>query len=267
MMHQYGVKLFTAEFQHNLPLCRARADYTRNRTFAYIELFPVPHTFETLGNQIIQELQGLPVIIHAAHSKYGLDLGNKELASLNTTLLNEARRFADSLKAPHIIIHPGFYKTQVEVDEMIHQLCAFHDSRFLIENLTYSDGKINRFYGHTPDQIALLKESTDCGFCFDLAHAVAAANALGQSRETFLTAFQTLRPTMYHLCDGNILCPHDTHDHFGVGNYPLAHFVNDIISKEALITMETGQTAPQNIQEWLDDLSYIQNLESKSIQK
>lgn len=263
-MNQYGVKLFTAEFQHNLPLCRVRADYTRKGTFAYIELFPVPRTFETLGTQIIQELQGLPIIIHAAHSKYGLDLGNKDLTALNTTLLNEARQFADALNAPHIIIHPGFYKTQVEVDEMVNQLRAFRDSRFLVENLTYSDGGTHLFYGHTPEQIALLKDAIACGFCFDLAHAVAAANALGQSHETFLTAYQALHPTMYHLCDGNIQYPHDTHDHFGAGNYPLAHFVNDIISKDALITMETGQTAPKNIQEWLDDLTYIQNLESVS---
>ena len=261
-MAQYGVKLFTTEFQQNLSLCHDRIKFTQDGFFSYIELFSVPKTYETSGTRIIQELNGLPVIIHAAHSKYNFDLGNADLRSLNESLLTEARRFADALQASYIIIHPGFYESQQQIDEMVLQLSSYHDSRFLIENMVLFDEKKQTFYGHTPNQIAYLKEETGCGFCFDFAHAIASANALGLPYSHFLSHYQSLNPTMYHICDGNITKPYDTHDHFGAGNYPLDRFIQ-MIPDNALVTMETGRSAPRNIQIWLDDLSYIRHLEQK----
>lgn len=229
--------------------------------FSYIEVFPVPGTYAALRREIQDNLKDISVIIHAAHSGFGLDLSNSNLFQKNMEILQEAQRFADLLNAPYIIVHPGFFSSESDSDEIIRQLKFLKEPRLLVENLPFRED-IHQFYGHTPDQIRYLQKELTCGFCFDFAHAVAAANDLGQNRDAVLSAYQALNPQMYHICDGDISAPTDFHYHFGLGNYPLAHFVNDFTPDSALVTLETGSVPPLSIQTWLDDLRYIQNLES-----
>lgn len=260
-MRKYGIKLFTREYETNRKLFDERIIKTKEGAFSYVEVFPVPNTYQLFGKEIQKELNSVPVIIHAAHSGFGLDLSNPSLLTQNKAILEEAQRFADILQAPFIIVHPGFFNTESDADEIIRQLRALNDSRLLVENLPFGEDK-HYFYGHTPDQIQYLKDGIECGFCFDFAHAVAAANELKQDKESVFKAYQSLDPQMYHICDGNFLASSDCHYHFGMGDYPLAHFINDFTVDKALITLETGHVPPKDIQVWLNDLKYIQSLEA-----
>ena len=72
--------------------------------------------------------------------------------------------------------------------------------------------------------------------------------------------FQKLRPDMYHICDGFKDEINDKHLHFGEGNYDLSYFVNEIISDDTFVTMETGYTPPVDIQPWIKDRNYFRSL-------
>ena len=78
-----------------------------------------------------------------------------------------------------------------------------------------------------------------------------------------LAGFYALRPTIYHLCDGNVTGVEDRHLHYGKGNFPLAEFMKKYIAEDALITMETGNGVPKTARSWIKDFGYLQRLNKK----
>ena len=100
--------------------------------FKYIELFIVPETIKDY--LIFWQKLSIPVIIHATHEKFGLNLALKENRKQNKRLANEVFQFADALNAKMIIFHPG---CNGEIDEVVYQLNDIFDNRIVIENLPY----------------------------------------------------------------------------------------------------------------------------------
>ena len=78
--------------------------------------------------------------------------------------------------------------------------------------------------------------------------------------EIQLKEFCALNPDVYHMCDGYIDEPKDSHLHFGTGNYPLKHFLTDFTDKNAYITMETGKGIIQHADIWIKDYNYLKSL-------
>ena len=99
-----------------------------------------------------------------------------------------------------------------------------------------------------------------CGFCFDFSHAICAALTLHKNIETQLSEFFALHPTVYHMCDGDIAKAQDLHLHFGQGNFPLKHFLNDFTDDNAYITMETGKGIEQHSNTKIEDYNYLKSL-------
>jgi hypothetical protein len=62
------------------------------------------------------------------------------------------------------------------------------------------------------------------------------------------------------MCDGDITKAADEHLHFGEGNYPLKHFLNDLTDENAYITMETGKGVEQHCDLRIRDYAYLQNM-------
>ncbi|MBR3956654.1 MAG: hypothetical protein IKJ89_02250, partial [Kiritimatiellae bacterium] len=71
------------------------------------------------------------------------------------------------------------------------QLKSLADERFLIENKPYLpiDDLPRRLVGSTPDEIRSVLAATGCGFCLDIGHAVASANAHGANWRVWLADF------------------------------------------------------------------------------
>ena len=65
---------------------------------------------------------------------------------------------------------------------------------------------------------------------------------------------------MYHLCDNTWDNTSDEHRHYGEGNYDLNKILNQIISDNKPITMETGKGLPKDISPWLEDATYLRKL-------
>ena len=75
-----------------------------------------------------------------------------------------------------------------------------------------------------------------------------------------MQSFYELNPNVYHLCDGDVTKNMDAHDHYGTGNYPLRHFLQDFTDENAYITMETGHGLQQHKDVWVKDYEFLKLL-------
>ncbi len=116
-------------------------------------------------------------------------------------------------------------------------------------------------HGTTPEEIKYVMDYAGCGFCFDFSHAVCAANSLGLDLEKQLSGFYKLKPTLYHMCDGDVRGTEDEHMHYGEGNFPLKEFLQKYVAADAMITMETGAGMPINASAWIEDFNYLHLLQ------
>jgi hypothetical protein len=95
----------------------------------------------------------------------------------------------------------------------------------------------------------------------DFAHAICSANHYKQDIYEIVNQYNALVPDMYHLSDGYIDSTVDTHLNYGNGNYDIKRLINDYPADNALITMETANTKPLNIDICLKDAKYLRTIE------
>lgn len=259
-MRKLGLKLWSRNVLDGYALCKEIVDYARTDTKSYIELFVVPETWESTKDLCLNLFAQLPVIIHAAHSSFGLDTGNPELFKANQIKIDEAKKFADLFNAEIIIVHAGEGRDDKNLAETIRQFSCFNDKRVAVENLPYEDTGEYIFHGATPQEIAIIKQETGCKFCLDFSHAICAANYLKADIDETLQSFAKLCPDMYHLCDGDIESSEDLHLHLGNGSYNLSAIFNKYITQDALVTIETGEGFPKNMDPLLKDILYLKNI-------
>ena len=129
------------------------------------------------------------------------------------------------------------------------------DSRILIENkpLKGLDGSL--CVGSIVEEIKLAIDALGSGFCLDFGHAIAAANSHHRNPILFLRGFLDLKPTMYHLTDGDLKSELDSHLPYGRGNYPIPELFS-MIEDGALVTDEASRTDPERLDEYLADRAY-----------
>lgn len=263
-MRKFGVKVWSKDVLKNRDFFQQCVAATKEGGFSYIELFALPGSYQTTAEVIASEMKGLPVVIHAPHSGVGMDMGNDALEAKNREMFRDSQLFADLLNADTIILHPGIGQGARFVEESIRQFKQMADSRIIVENQPYDCCVSQRvLHGITPQEIKLIQQETGCGFCLDFYHAICAANSLEIEVYAMLDDFKSLKPVMYHLCDGDIKGKTDDHLHFGEGNFDLGRFLRDYVQDGSRVTLETGREVPQNVQPWLDDLAYIQQVEAE----
>ena len=261
-MRKFGVKVWSKDVLRNEAFFQQCIDSVKDGKFSYIELFAQAGSYQDTSDKIKKQMKGLPVVIHAPHCGVGMDLGREDMREQNREMLKDSQLFADMLDASIIILHPGMGPEKKYLEESIYQFKSFRDARLAVENQPYECCVTHRLlHGITPDDVKLFKNETNCQFCFDFYHAICTANSLKCPVYDYLAAFHNLHPDMYHLCDGDINGVEDTHLHLGEGNFDLKRFLNEFIDDGALVTLETGREIPQNIEPWMNDLIYIQNVE------
>lgn len=262
-MRQFGVKVWSKDVVRNRAFFQQCVTAVKEGLFGYIELFAQAGSFAETSSAIKEEMQGLPVVIHAPHCGVGMDTGDVSLAVENQRMFEDSRKFADLLHAEMIIQHPGMGQGAAYLEESIRQLKMLNDKRIVVENQPYEcNVKHKRLHGITPEELKTIKAETGYGFCLDFYHAVCAANCLSVDVYRFLDEFKKLQPSMYHLCDGDINGKTDEHLHLGEGNFDLSRFLRDYVTDGAKATLETGREVPQNVEPWLEDLRYIKKVEA-----
>lgn len=261
-MRKYGFKLFSTNLQSHPHFVDEAVEFVRaHNAEMYIELMAVPSTREEDWMGLKQKFAGLQVTIHAPHNSMGFDTGYKEKLAQNVQILSCAQKAADLFDAKIIVVHAGGGNKPENLEETARQFKFFNDSRIAVENLPYEASDVNGYmHGNTPEQIKQIMDYAGCGFCFDFSHAVCATNSLKLNLNQQLEGFYKLTPTVYHLCDGQIDGKEDEHRHYGEGNFPLNKWVKAYIAPDALITMETGEGAPQNALAWIKDFNYLHKL-------
>lgn len=260
-MRKFGFKVYSTNL-HNAPkLIKQCAEFASSVSDAFIELMVVPNSTMADLKKIKEQIGDVEVRIHAPHDSMGFDPGNKELEQKNQSLVALAQKAADLFLAKTIVVHAGLGHGQQYIDETVRQFKIFNDSRIVVENLPYLDYGTVPMHGSTPEDISYIMRESRCGFCLDFSHAVCSAVTLKVNIEEHLKKFFSLNPTVYHMCDGDINKADDMHLHFGDGNFPLAHFLNDFTDKNAYITMETSIEVEQEATLKIEDYRYMKSIQ------
>ncbi len=260
-MKNFGLKLWSNDFIKNKAFADDCVELLKDGVFDYIELFALPNSFAATKSVIKEKLSGHKVIIHAPHSGFGVDTGDKSRFLQNCQDIKSSQEFADLLNSDIIILHSGGNSGEQYLAETIHQFNRINDSRIAVENLpAYCSSTQIILHGTSPAEIKRIIAETGCKFCLDFSHAICASNSFNRDVWADLEAYKNLNPCMYHICDGDISSTEDKHLHFGTGNYDLSRIVNDYISADSYTSMETGFGIPTSITPWVDDIAYLRGL-------
>ena len=243
-MHKIGLKLYSTNNRY----LKEAAELHDKGIYEFIELLPVPGSWA--GTQSLWKRLRIPFIVHAPHFSLGVNLGRQELFNKNMEAAKETLKFADALDAAHIVFHPG---TEGDIRESARQLKVINDPRVLVENKPYKtiDGRF-RCIGGSHEEIKLIMDTAGTGFCLDIAHAISYAKNIGEDWYDYLLGFLTMKPTMYHVSDGDINSGTDTHEHIGLGNYPW-EMILPLIPAGSLVTLETKKESKESLADFRTD--------------
>ena len=217
--------------------------------FQYIELFVSPESFDDTIEYWKQF--SVPTVIHAPHSFAGMNVSLPQERENNKKKLEETFFFADALKSEFVIFHSG---VNGDIDETIHQLSPFIDSRCLIENKPLKGLNGENCLGSTPEEIKYILNELKTGFCLDFGHAICAANSLKKEPFELIEELLALNPCMYHLTDGDYTSEYDSHLHYAKGTFPIKKLLK-MIPEEAKITNEAKHD--DNLNDFETDSFYI----------
>ena len=257
-MYRIGLKLWST---NTGPLADAAARLFEEGVFAYIELFAVPGSSETLPAwKRLHADYGIPFVIHNAHTAQGFNLAKRELEPRNREIAAEARAFAEALGADRIIFHGG---TDGDVGETVRQLKALGEPRALIENkplLPLPNAAGVKFCrGATASELNRIIEGTGCGFCLDVGHAVCSANAQGLEPYAFVAELaRRFRPAMFHLSDvTDMSSPYDAHPHLGTGELDIDRLRREVFPADAAISVETVKDSKTDLEDFRRDVQWL----------
>ena len=254
-MYKLGLKLWST----NNNYIQESIKLYDSKIYDYIELFIVPESYKSYSS-IWQNLN-IPFIIHAPHYAFGLNLAKKEIEKINLRLARETIKFSNDLNSKTIIFHPGM---EGNIIETIRQLKFINNPQIIIENKPYyalpkfGNGKLI-CNGYSPNDIEKIIGETGLGFCFDIGHAICAANAQKINPLKYIEQFLKLNPKMYHISDGNFDGVHDEHKNLGCGTFPLKKLL-DFLSKDSIISIETEKSSKENLEDFENDVIYLKNL-------
>lgn len=247
-----GLKLWSTNSDYYLE--QAKKLYVQG-IFDYIELYIVPDTLPTLSKW---KTLDIPFTLHATHFIHGVNLADFSKEKYNIEVFKQIEEFSNELNASYVVVHSGI---EGNINETIRQLKIINPAKMLIENKPYiapkAPDKICR--GATIEEISKVIKEIGCGFCLDVGHAMCTANSLKLEPYSFVTEFNKLNPTCYHLSDNFIDSEMDGHMHFGQGNYDFKK-IFDIIDLSKNMAIETKKDNKENLDDFVKDVKWLKNL-------
>ena len=244
-----GLKLWSVNTDAYL---REAVKFYARKVFDYLEIYFVPGSDATAAEW---RATGIPSIVHAPHSHHGVNLAAADRESYNRETFAAVRKFADALSATDIIVHGGALGS---IAEIVRQLKLINDQRILIENKPYRpiDRSNIKLAGSTPEEIGEIIAGADCGFCLDIGHMVASANAHNADWRDYFKSFLELKPKMFHLSDLQADSDIDQHLHLGRGDLPICEILPQL-SPDAVISIETTRDSNNDLADFEKDVEWL----------
>lgn len=252
-MIKIGLKLWNTNTDNYLPLLH---DLYDKGYFDYIELYIIPNQLKQLP---LWQKINIPFDIHAPHFQHNMNLSKKEYFKSNIEYYYEVAEFADKLKSNVIIFHGG---TDGTTGETIRQLCAFNDSRTVIENKPYKVMPFingNHYVGCTFKDIQKIIQNVRCNFCLDVCHALCTEKSLMLQPYSLFDNFLKLNPIRFHLSDHLIDEELDYHLNYGKGTIDFKYIISKL-PRNSHITIETPKNSKQDLNDFISDVQFLKNI-------
>ena len=246
-----GLKLHS----NNVVLIQDAIKLRKEKFFDYIELYIIPDNYE----ETIDAWKNfdVPYVIHAPHSFHGVNLAQAHKWEINFKHFNEARQFANELRADIIIVHGGNNGT---FSKTIRQISLLNERRIVLENKPKKGiyGEIN--VGWSPEEFHRASHAGVLnGVALDFVHANCASNSMGVDVMKLVSEFMTFKPEIFHLSDGERSSEKDTHFNFGKGNLNLHQFLS-VVPNKGLLTIETPRDPSKGLKDFVRDVHFLRNL-------
>ena len=243
---KFGLKLWSI----NNNLCGQAKKAVKQGPFDYIELTIVPETNIDPFLGI-----GVPFIVHAPTSRWGINIADHARARPNLKEIKNCIKWAKKLNASHIILHPGYGNIQTAQNF----LNKINNERFLIENMTKIGLNNESMIGFSPGQIERLIRNK-FGFCMDFNHAAKAAISLKKNYKKYIEDFLKLNPKIFHISDGTLKNEKDKHLNIGDGEYDFNFLAKCIrMSHTKYVTLETPRTNLRSLKEDLENVAKLKS--------
>lgn len=253
-MLKYGLKLWST----NKHLFQKAATFHKKGLFDFIELYIVP---DTIQNDDLDILKGIPVQIHAPHSFHNFNLYelNKEKIDL---FKNQIIKTANFLNAKYIILHPGINNDFKGFKENVAQI---YDKRILIENMpdTALDGSKVHF-GCSLEHLNFIKK--ECGFdiCFDFEHALVGIISKNLNYKDYLKSLiSELSPYYFHISGNNENIPIDTHKNLWESCFDIKwtkKLLNELSAKKDIFLVFEVPKANDNLENDIKNMDYFRKI-------
>lgn len=247
---QIGLKLWSTN-QHYIPEVKRLWE---EKVFDYLELTAVIGSYDSHAH-LWKELN-IPTIIHGPTFSQDFSFAHKDLEQANMQKMHEVQKFADLLDAPIMIFHPGI---EGDLNECARQINLVADKRIAIENKPYIVTGERICNGYLPEHIAFLKEMCGVQFCFDIGHALCAANSLKLEHIPFVKQFLELKPEVFHIMDGYNKGVLDIHLNLGRGEFPFTQIL-PLYPKEGIMTIETDKSSKQTLHDFEEDVNFLRGV-------
>lgn len=260
-MKKTGIKFYSDNFVTNLTQIREIRDLFDKESISFVEIYAVPNTFKDVGQGLKTLFDRVPVFIHAPSFCHGFNPSDKDLASQNNRLYDEARRYADLFESTQIVTCAGVGHSLPALEEAGQQLKILNkdDNRMVIENMPpfSDDQKQNRMNGCFALDLVSLMSDANASFLLDVGHACCMASYMKMDAVVFVKQLLEVKPIRVRISDGDVASTKNDRLHLGAGNYPLSDIIKLI--KELPITLETGNSETK-VKSYVSDLNFLKTL-------
>ena len=235
-------------------LAKVAATLWQEGVFDFLELF-VPATASLSEADSWAWYDGV-LVLHGPHSECGFNFADSRLSESNRVVLAQLDDMVRLMKPMGVVLHPGCGGSQEEFESQVKWIKAATPDLhkvLLIENkpMIALDGR--RCLGASPEELSRCLAVAECGFCFDIRHAVAYAAAAEKEWLEVAETFFSFNPALFHIADGKIEERVDSHDHFGAGNIDWRSLA-PAWSPESLLTIECRKDPALRLVDFQRDL-------------
>jgi sugar phosphate isomerase/epimerase len=179
----------------------------------------------------------IPMVIHAEHQAFGVNITDIKKKELNLKSINYAIKLANMVNSKKIILHSGVLENKdCSVVNAISFLEEIDDERILIENLPFKDNG-RKVLCSTPEETKEFLKKTNRNFCFDVNHAI--ISSVFNKKDYFeeIKRFLRLNPKHFHIGGQNMKTGKD-HLSFMHSDLDIKKILKSY-PKNAEITLET----------------------------
>lgn len=253
--HYRGLNIGLKLWSTNTHLANRADQLFQEGWIDYLELYVVPQTIHSTL-RFWRSLE-VPFMLHCPHAAHGFNLAQAELFALNAKKFIEVQYFADELRADVIVTHGGNGGT---VKETIRQLKHLDDRRIFLENKPRQSLIDSICIGHSPEEVSKIVVSANlAGFILDFGHAIYAANSSEVDTGDYIDEFLKMKPTIFHIGDGDRTSERDIHLNLGEGTFEIDRLVS-LVPPRSYVAIETPTDMKLNLVDFVENVRYLRRI-------